>query len=153
MNMAEIKAVPIEVSCPPDWFLKYSESLVDDRRLAEEQKSLEGLGLDAIKARLGGDIKDLPYPSLQLLFPKGSDDEEVGAVLREKRTEFSMDHPEILNLGDSEGIISADGVVVLKSDYDKMTAAQKRGVMVGRTCFHYESGRRGMSDTDESADI
>lgn len=136
----------------PSWYRVYSEKLRQENvNLVEEVNRLSEMRLNDLERHLGGSIKELPYEFLQTLFIDGTDDEQVAGILRDKRQTYLKDHPEAYkgSKGASEGIVGFDGRVWSKAQWDKMTLSERQGVLVGSTCFHYESGTPGMTSNPE----
>jgi len=88
----------------------------------------------------------LPYEFLDTLFINGSDNELVGTILRKKREAYVKKHPEKTRgvPGAGKGIITFDGRFIPQSTWISATDSEKRGALVGSTCFHYNSETPGM---------
>lgn len=133
----------------PEWFKKYSDNLrgkkVDP---LVEVNNLANMKLDQLKKHMGGNINELPYELLQTLFIDGSDSAEVADVLKLKRKEYLLNHPEKqMARGASEGIITYDGRFISKEVWNTASDSEKRGALVGSTCFHYNSDTPGMGSS------
>lgn len=130
----------------PEWFKTYKKKLHDENTdLEEEIKNLSKLKESQLIERLGGKIQDLPYEVLQMLFVDGSDHDEVADVLRKKREGYLKSKPDYAERFGKGFIVGFDGRIWSVEQWSSMTPSEKRGVMVGSTCFHYESGTPGMS--------
>jgi len=98
---------------------------------------------------LGGKIEELPYETLNTLFIDGTDDPDVATLLRIKREQHVKIHPEDTRgvPGVDVGISTFDGRFINKATWDTATDSEKRGALVGSTCFHYNSDTPGMGST------
>jgi len=130
----------------PEWFESYKKALAENKvDLLEEIKNLSTHTYEDISKRIGGPVENLPYDVLRSLFINGFDDEKLAGILRDKRTEYLNDHPEeVFSKNASEGVITFDGRFISKADWDTATDSEKRAIMVGSTCFHYNSDTPGM---------
>lgn len=131
----------------PKWFNEYAKKLkVKNVDLLEEINTLSTLKLASLEKYLGGRLVDLPYETLETILINGSDDENVGALLREKREEYLKIHPEKSKgvSGSGQGIITFDGRFIPQSLWITASDSEKRGALVGSTCFHYNSDTPGM---------
>lgn len=135
----------------PGWFDRYVQRVNrSNTDLLEEVRSLSGMSQSQLEGYLGGRIEELPYSVLQTLFIDGSDDRRVADVLRRKRAEYLEDHPEeAVARGASEGIITFDGRVISKKKWNSASDSEKRGALVGSTCFHYNSDTPGMGSSPD----
>ncbi|KKT35847.1 MAG: hypothetical protein UX12_C0020G0003 [Candidatus Collierbacteria bacterium GW2011_GWC1_45_47] len=135
----------------PEWFGKYTDKLRQEKTdLLAEVDRLSEMNLENLTQHIGGNVNELPYEFLQTIFIDGSDDPRVADILREKRGEYLKSHPEKqVAKGASEGIIAHDGRFIPKALWDTATDSEKRGVMVGSTCFHYNSETPGMGSSPE----
>src|SRR5258706_6642414 len=103
------------------------------------------MDLGKLKKHMGGDINEVSYEFLETLFIDGSDSQEVANVLRTKRQEYLRNHPEKqVAKGAGEGIITYDGRFISREMWNSATDSEKRGALVGSTCFHYNSDTPGM---------
>lgn len=138
---------PKKNSVPP-WYVEYAKNVPKDK-LLDEVRTISSLSIQEINSRMGGNIAELPYDCLKTLFIDGSDDQEIVLLLRKKRETYLKDHPEAYNgvRGALEGIVSYDGRVVSMEDWKSATDSEKRGVLVGSTCFHYNSDTPGMGSS------
>jgi hypothetical protein len=85
---------------------------------------------------------------LKTLFIDGAGDPRVAGMLRKKRTEYLKLHPEEqAGRGASDGVITYDGRFISKKDWDSATDSEKRAILVGATCFHYNSDTPGMGSS------
>lgn len=136
--------------CLPEWYTRYVGALTGQSDLLENEiVNLSKMNLVELKERMGGDITEIPYDFLRTIFPTGSSDESVVNILRKKRTDYLKLHPEEQKIKDADkGVIGFDGRFYPETAWEKMTPAERRGVVVGTTCFHYNSDTPGMSDTD-----
>jgi hypothetical protein len=135
--------LPVEVKEYVNGILK------DSGKLREEVEGLIGMGMEGVNKRLGVDMNKLPYEILRVLFPDGSDHAEVGKILSKKREEYLKTHPEEqVAKGASKGVITCDGMFVSQDRWDQATPAERRTILVGRTCFHWNSDTPGMGDDD-----
>ena len=137
MSEASEKPTP-NIICPPDWYAEYIAGLVTKtgESIRDEILKLDSLSLVDLNIKFGGDIRGLQYDFLRTLFPTGSDNSEVAEILRKKREEYLKEHPEEqVARGASEGIIGFDGRFYPKSEWDKMTAAQRREKNGGNNLF------------------
>lgn len=130
----------------PEWYEKYIDNFVQSKKdLDLEKAHVEKLNPEDLKSHIGGNFEELPYEALQVLMPKGSDDIIVADVLRDKRTKYLKEHPEMQkDRGASEGVIAFDGRFIPMSDWETATASERRAILVGSTCFHFNSGTPGM---------
>lgn len=138
------------VEAVPMWFGEYTRKIQSDNGdLLVEVKLLSTLNKVKLNNHLGGNIEELPYKILQTLLIEGTDDEEVAEILRSKREIYLKTHPEeykgVANAG--LGIVAFDGRFISQTDWDTASDSEKRAVLVGSTCFHYNSGTPGM-DSD-----
>ena len=101
--------------------------------------------MEDISKEIGGNVSDLGYDLLRTLFSEGSDDEQMAEVLRAKRNEYFKAHPELVEK--VEGIIAYDGRVIPMNDWLDASDSEKRGILVGSTCFHYNSDTPGMDSS------
>ena len=132
----------------PVWYVEYTKNIPKDK-LLDEVRAISTLSIQEINSRMGGNIAELPYDCLKTLFIDGSDDQEVVLLLRNKRETYLKGHPEVYNgvRGALEGIVSYDGRVVSMEDWKTASDSEKRGVLVGSTCFHYNSDTPGMGSS------
>lgn len=140
-----------EVANIPAWYGQYTDRLRESNEdLLAEVDRLSHMTLDQLEDKLGGKIEELPYEFLQTMFIDGSDHPEVADVLRRKRQGYLKDHPEQeVAKGAAEGIITFDGRFVPKKLWDTATDSEKRGALVGSTCFHYNSDTPGMGSSPQ----
>lgn len=138
-----------EVEFEPGWFSGYTGRLKKENKdLLEEIKELSGMPLGQVEMRIGGSLDDLPYQTLQTLFIDGSDDQKVAGILRSKRSQYLLVHPEEQkSRGASKGIITFDGRFIPKGVWQTATDSEKRGALVGSTCFHYNSDTPNMDSS------
>ncbi len=136
-------------ACPPEWLDKYLDGLVKKTGIKAGEELLN-LNMKQLTERIGGDISQLPYEYLQLVLPEGSDNTVVSDFIRQKRKEWREAHNLV---ADDEIAIGYDGSVVPYKTYLSWSLAKRRGFVVGPTCWHWDKGRKGMSDEDEPADI
>jgi|GEM_PF-5291719 hypothetical protein len=131
---------------PPEWFSDYVDNLKKSKTdLLDEIKKLSAMSLNQVESRIGGKLDDLPYEYIKTLFIEGSDNEEVADSLRKARNRYLLNNPkEQLARGASEGVISNDGRFISLEEWNSATESEKRAIMVGSTCFHYNSGTPGM---------
>ena len=131
----------------PEWFGKYVNSIREKGSdLLAEINKLSTMKLAELNMYLGGNVDSLPYELLNTLFINGSDDLEVGAILSKKREGYVKLHPKMTR-GVPEierGIITYNGSFIPQSVWETATDSEKRGALVGSTCFHYNSGTPGM---------
>ena len=135
----------IEVA--PDWFDNYLQRLnVEGRDLLEEVKLLSTFDVKRLEERLGGPVNEIPYETLMTLFVEGSDDPLVAEVLRNKRAVYLKSHPEEYKgaIGAGMGVITYDGRFISQKDWQTTTDSEKRAILVGSTCFHYNIDTPGM---------
>jgi hypothetical protein len=131
----------------PNWYNEYVDKLVQSGRdITLEAEEASKMSSDKLNEHLGGKINDLPYEVLRSLLPNGSDDENVGAVLSGKRAEYLKNHKDEYkgNHDAGKGVITYDGRFISKQDWDSATDSEKRAIMVGSTCFHFNSDTPGM---------
>jgi len=135
----------------PAWFNEYVSDLKENNvDFLDEVNTISSLSLDEIEERIGGELSELPYEYLQTLFIDGTDVLEVASFLREKREKYLLNHPELqLSKGYSEGVISNDGRFISKEEWESASDSEKRAIMVGSTCFHYNSGTPGMDSNPD----
>ena len=116
---------------------------------AKETDRLSNLRSDDLRAEIG-DYQQLPYEVLRNLLPGGTEDGEVAQVLRDKREVWLVDHPDqsVVKLNAAKGVITFSGQFVSQDVWMKMTMGERRGVLVGTTCSHYEHDVSGLSDDD-----
>lgn len=133
----------------PRWFEEYvSKTKKTDRDLLTEIKALSEMSPTEIKNYIGGDIKDLPYETLETLFIDGSDNKDVVDILHKKRDVYIKIHPEKqIARGASEGIIGFDGRVIPVEKWSSASDSEKRNFLVGATCFHLNSDTPGMDSS------
>jgi len=113
----------------------------------KEIDHLSQLDLVHLKIEIGN-YDNLPYEVLKTFLPDGTKDQMVAQVLRHKRGVWLKDHPD-QSIADSnalEGVITFSGQFVPKKIWEKMSRGERRGVLVGSTCSHFEHGVPGMSD-------
>jgi len=135
----------------PDWYEGYKKRIVEGGvDLLDEIKKVSEMKLEEITKHMGGKIEELPYVVLKELFIEGSEDQRVADILRKKRTNYLKLHPEEqISRGASEGVITYDGRFISKEDWDTASDSEKRAVLVGSTCFHFNSGTPGMDSNPE----
>lgn len=135
----------------PGWFEKYRQDVEKSGKdLLKEVELLATMKKTDLEEHLGGGIRELPYEVLETLFIDGSDDASVADVLRSKRKAYLETHPEKqIAKGASEGIITYDGRFIPKKQWDSASDSEKRGALVGSTCFHYESETPGMGSSPQ----
>lgn len=131
----------------PKWYNNYVEGLIKSGKdITEDIETAGSMSKEQLDAHFGGKIEELPYEILRSILEKGSDDESVGAILRGKRAEYLKDHKEdykgVSNAG--KGVIAFDGRFIPIQDWESATESEKRAIMVGSTCFHYNSDTPGM---------
>lgn len=149
-DVSKERLVGGEAVCPPNWYVSYAEKLAQSENVAAEIGRLSTLTLSEVEKMIGGPIEDLPYDNLQTIFPQGSDDETVGALLRKKREVYLNVNPEQrVAAGAGEGVIGFDGRFWPIIQFNKMTPSERIGVMVGTTCFHYMGETPGMTSIPE----
>ena len=147
--MVENQTIPlseIETESLPEGLLFFLKNLseADYKKMTDE---LEGLEYDNLTERFGYALNDFSYGFLSFLFPDGSEDPKVVDVLRKKRKEFLIDHPEQeLSKGAASGIIAYDGRFIPQETWDKLTLPQRFNDLVGPTCFHYETNVPGYGE-------
>lgn len=141
----ETKGQPKQI-ITPEWFEHYKEKLIKNHKdPLEEVKALSSMTTEELEKHIGGKIGELPYEVLETLFIDGSDDQNVVGVLRTKRADYLKKHPEKqVSKGASEGIITFDGRFISKKVWETASASEKRGALVGSTCFHYNSDTPNM---------
>ena len=135
----------------PGWFIKHLLVLGQrgEDACLEEIKSLATMNLNEVNGLLGGEVRDLPYEMLCTMFIEGTADEQIASTLRAKREDYLKRHP---NLRSSDpdagrGVIAYDGRFISWKDWESATDSEKRAIMVGSTCFHYNSDTPGMSSS------
>jgi len=130
----------------PDWYIKFSDNFSKSKKdISQEVANVEIMDKEILEKYIGGSIEELPYEALQVLLPNGSDDDNVGDILREKRTNYLKIHPEMSKSKNSDGhIIAFDGRIIPMADWLTATDSEKRAILVGSTCFHYNSDTPGM---------
>jgi len=144
VKQPEIKVVEKPV---PEWFSKFvAENMKDEESAKATIAKNVFMDLDTLKARLGGDLKDVPYKTLLAVLPY-SEIPQVGLELSNIRKNYLREHPEENVTKQNSYYITYDGRVIL-DEGQELTPAQKREITVGTTCFHYNSDTPGMSDTD-----
>lgn len=130
----------------PEWYQEYLKKINNNRvDLLDLVRRLSSMQMDDISSEMNGNVEDLGYELLSTLFSEGSTDERMAAVLTRKRGEYVKKHPELV--GKSEGIITFDGRVISMEDWNTATDSEKRAILVGSTCFHYNSGTPGMDSS------
>lgn len=131
----------------PKWFDKYTSGLLKRKvDLLREVDELSKLNPGKLRGHLGGNIEELPYEVLETLFIGGSDNGDVAALLRKKREEYVRLHPEKSRgaQGADQGIITFNGRFIPQLMWSSASDSEKRGALVGSTCFHYNSDTPGM---------
>ncbi len=134
----------------PEWYNNYVGKLFkDEANLVRELDLVAEMNYSQLNNHLGGSIDELPYEVLGTLLINGTDDEKVANILRLKRQKYLEKHPEEYKgvRGAQEGIIGFDGIVHPMSDWRDASMSEKIGVLVGSTCFHYNSDTPGMSSS------
>lgn len=133
----------------PEWYANYVKILHDNKvDLEREIENVGKMSMEELNTHIGGRADELPYEVLGTLLIDGSDSEEVANLLRNKREKFLLNHPEMQKgRGASEGIITYDGRFISKEDWESASSSEKRGALVGSTCFHYNSGTPGMDSS------
>lgn len=111
----------------------------------------ESQTINQLNQQFGADLKELPYEYLMMLFPLGSESEEVAKLLREKRSQYLVDHPEEFkgNPDATEGMLSCDGQFMPMDKWRRLSPGEKFAWIVGRTCFHYNGDVSGYGDDAE----
>lgn len=147
-HSAEVQKLP----CPPEWYQKFAERL-SLGEFSKTIKKLDTMNFTELKCYLGGDIRELPYEFLQILFPDGSDNIRVAIFLRQQREKYLIVHPEQeQGRGATEGVIGYDGRFVHISVWNELSPADRFVLLVGTTCFHYNSDTPGFGDWSELSD-
>lgn len=134
--------------CHPLFETKLSEiAEMEPKRVQSEVERLGTLSHDDLTSELGP-YETYPYDQLRVLLAEGSDDEDVAEVLREKRVQWLRDNPNerIGNTEGAKGVITVHGEFIPWSAFEHMTAGERRGVLVGNTCSHYEHDVPGLDD-------
>lgn len=147
---------PININVPdiehegekiPAWFGEYTKRLADTNKdLLDEVKELASMKLEDVKKHIGGNPEELPYEFLDTMLITGSDDEEMALILRSKREKFVHRHPDQSRgvPGIEKGISTFDGRFIPQKTWVTASDSEKRGALVGSTCFHYNSDTPGM---------
>lgn len=136
----------------PEWFVKYANKLREDETdLLKEVDDLSKMTQDQVNKHIGGNFQELPYEFLDTMFIGGTDDERVAAELRKKREIYLKTHPEKSRgvSGIDKGIVTFDGRFIPQKTWVTATDSEKRGALVGSTCFHYNSDTPGMDSSPE----
>lgn len=108
--------------------------------MAEQTQEMSGVSEIEIKPQ-----EEWNWVEWITMYPEGipEDDpkiKEKAELMREARKQ------EIGTVPSQMFIIGPDGEIVSKSDFDKMSAGDRRLYTVGRTCDHFEHDVPGMSD-------
>ena len=137
---------------PPQWYQEFAAE-VATKNITDVVGELANMNFTQLQAKMGGDIKDLPYELLQVVFPDGSENEEVAQFLREKRESYLKEHPEeAQGRGAANGIIGYDGRFYSYEYLKELKPADMFVILVGTTCFHYNSDTPGYGDDDERSE-
>lgn len=145
-QVARSEQVKVEKAVP-EWFSKFVATNMKDEDSAKAAVSkITRMDLDSLKSFLGGDLRDVPYKTLLVALPY-SEIPQVDLELSNIRKAYLREHPEENTTKAPSYYITYDGRVIL-DEGQELTPAQKREITVGTTCFHYNSGTPGMSDTD-----
>lgn len=147
-NTAEQQSIKCEVKVPK-WFEEYADKFSrSGKQLKTEVFDMSKMTADELNKHLGGDFKELPYEALGTILSEGSDDLNVAKSLREMRETYLADHPEKqISKGASEGVITFDGRFISQKDWETATDSEKRAIMVGSTCIHFNSDTPGMGSS------
>ena len=136
--------------CTPEWFVRnYISQLLKrvknydefEQERKKEDAIVSEMTLSQLDLHIGGSTRGLPYQDLRCLLPNGSSDAVVGDILREKRRIYLLNHQdEVTSRDASKGVSTFDGRFISRAELQKMSAEELRGVFVGTTCSHYNSG-------------
>ena len=133
----------MDMSNLPGWLVAYYTKVSQDHGVSgydEYVAFVENLSLPELNARLGVKFEDLSYNDMRAVLPDGSEDEQVSDIFRNKREEYITEHPEEMQgKGAAEGVIGYDGRFIPLSDWETLTPDDKFAILVGMTCFHYNS--------------
>jgi len=126
----------------PEWYDDYVKKIhEEDVDLLSLVRRFSEMSIEEISKEIGGNLSDLNYDTLKTLLSEGSENAEVAQLLRDKRTTFLKESGQLPQI---EGIVAYDGRVIPMKDWLSATDSEKRAILVGSTCFHYNSGTPGM---------
>lgn len=131
----------------PDWFVRHLQSIGTEKERVEAE-IVENTRLDmaSLERKFGGKIQEIPFEILSHVIRR-SDDPFVDREIKIMSQRYYRLHPDENPALKNQYYITYDGRIIPDTGQE-LTPAQKREITVGTTCFHYNSGTPGMSDTD-----